>query len=143
MTTTPIILDTGTLIAILSETDNYHYWSIQQLADLKGPLITCEAIITEASFLLKKRTTQEPAILLEMGHKGVIEVAFHLNNDEAKNIEQLTIKYTNVPMSFADACLVRMAEQYLNSTILTLDSDFRVYRKNGNQIIPVIMPDMG
>lgn len=52
------------------------------------------------------------------------------------------IKYTNVPMSFADACLVRMAEQYLNSTILTLDSDFRVYRKNGNQIIPVIMPDM-
>lgn len=141
MTTTPIILDTGPLIAILSETDNYHHWSIQQLADLKGPLITCEAIITEASFLLKKRTTQEPAILLEMVHNGVIEVAFHLN-DEAKNIKQLMIKYTNVPMSFADACLVRMAEQYLNSTILTLDSDFRVYRKNGNQIIPVIMPDM-
>ncbi|MDM8564018.1 PIN domain-containing protein [Candidatus Halobeggiatoa sp. HSG11] len=141
MTTHPIILDTGPLIALLSECDDYHNWSIQQLAYLKEPLITCEAVLTEASFLLKKRTTQEPAILLEMIHNGSIKIHFHLN-DEAKNIEQLMTKYTNVPMSFADACLVRMAELYPSSVILTLDSDFQIYRKHGNQIIPVIMPDI-
>ena len=141
MTTIPIILDTGPLIALLSECDDYHYWSLQQLTGIKGPLVTCEAIITEASFLLKKRTTQEPAILLEMVHNGSIEVSFHLD-DEAKAIEQLMRKYTNVPMSFADACLVRMAELYPNSAVLTLDSDFRIYRKNRNQVISVIMPDI-
>jgi len=91
--------------------------------------------------VLKKRTTQEPAILLEMVHNGSIEVSFHLD-DEAKAIEQLMRKYTNVPMSFADACLVRMAELYPNSAVLTLDSDFRIYRKNRNQVISVIMPDI-
>ena len=141
MTQIPIILDTGPLIALLSERDDYHNWIIQQLAYLKGPLVTCEAIITEASFLLKKRTTQEPAILLEMVHKGSIEVPFHLD-DEAETLKQLMMKYANVPMSFADACLVRMAELYPNSAVLTLDSDFRIYRKNINKVIPVIMPDI-
>ena len=141
MTQIPIILDTGPLIALLSERDDYHNLIIQQLAYLKGPIATCEAIITEASFLLKKRTTQEPAILLEMVHNGSIEVPFHFD-DEVEMVEQLMEKYANVPMSFADACLVRMAELYPNSAVLTLDSDFRIYRKNRNQIIPVIMPDI-
>ena len=52
------------------------------------------------------------------------------------------VKYANVPMSFADACLVRISELYANSAVLTLDSDFRIYRKHGNQVIPVIMPEI-
>ncbi len=52
----------------------------------------------------------------------------------------LLTRYQSVPISLADACLVRMAEQYEASFILTLDSDLRIYRKNRNEIIPVIMP---
>jgi len=58
----PVIIDTGPLVAFLSEHDDYHYWVIQQLVDIQYPLITCEAVITEAGFLLKKRTTQKPAM---------------------------------------------------------------------------------
>ena len=76
-----------------------------------------------------------------MVQKGHIKVPFHFD-DAVEMIEQLMEKYANVPMSFADACLVRMAELYPNSAVLTLDSDFRIYRKNRNQVIPVIMPDI-
>jgi predicted nucleic acid-binding protein len=50
-------------------------------------------------------------------------------------------RYASVPMSLADACLVRMSEVYENSQIITLDSDFTIYRKQRNQTIPVIMPN--
>ncbi|MCK5524842.1 MAG: hypothetical protein KAI83_17080 [Thiomargarita sp.] len=70
-----------------------------------------------------------------------MKVPFHFD-DEMDTMKNLMLKYTNVPMSFADACLVRMAELYPNSAVLTLDSDFRIYRKNRNQEIPVIMPDI-
>ena len=50
-------------------------------------------------------------------------------------------RYESVPMSLADACLVRMSEIYTDTSILTLDSDFRIYRQYKNQVIPVIMPE--
>ena len=75
-----------------------------------------------------------------MVQKGHIKVPFHFD-ETVEMIEQLMEKYANVPMSFADACLVRMTELYPNSAVLTLDSDFRIYRKNKNQVIPVIIPD--
>ena len=49
-------------------------------------------------------------------------------------------RYSNVPMALADACLVRMAEQHANHTVLTLDSDFQIYRKHRREVISVIMP---
>lgn len=61
-------------------------------------------------------------------------------SEEASLINELLTRYQSVPMSLANACLVGMAEQYAESMLLTLDSDFRIYRKNRNQIIPVIMP---
>ncbi|EDN67541.1 conserved hypothetical protein [Beggiatoa sp. PS] len=76
-----------------------------------------------------------------MVQKGYIKVPFHFD-DEVEIVEQLMEKYADVPMSFADACLVRMAELYPNSAVLTLDSDFRIYRKHGHQVISVIMPDI-
>ncbi len=70
---------------------------------------------------------------------GFMTISFQLPK-EIDKIEQLLKKYVNVPMSFADACLVRLAENYPHSAILTLDHDFTIYRKHGNQVIPVIMP---
>lgn len=79
-------------------------------------------------------------MVLELIDTGFMIVSFHLKNDEIKVVKTLMVKYANVPMSFADACLVRMAELYPNSAVLTFDSDFLIYRKHGNQPIPTIMP---
>ncbi len=136
----PVILDTGPLVAAINPHDTHHHWVIHQLLKVKPPLITCEAVISEACFLSYAHLKHIKAIF-EWMNNGSITISCLLEN-EKKSIEQLMEKYANVPMSFADACLVRMAELYPNSAVLTLDSDFRIYRKNKNQVIPVIMPDI-
>ncbi|RKZ88968.1 MAG: pilus assembly protein [Candidatus Parabeggiatoa sp. nov. 1] len=123
------ILDTGPLVAALNRHDAYHDWAIQQMASVRSPVVTCEAVISEAGFLLHNRGLNAQAVV-KMVNNGYIEVPFHLD-DEAETVEQLMDKYTNVPMSFADACLVKMAEQYPNSAVLTLDNDFRIKITNG------------
>lgn len=59
---------------------------------------------------------------------------------EAGPVQHLLGKYSNLPMSLADACLVRMAEIYQESVILTLDSDFAIYRRGGSSVIPTLRP---
>ncbi len=72
--------------------------------------------------------------------RGVLVVSFALG-EEVDTIIRLMKRYANVPMSLADACLVRMTEMHTKSELLTLDSDFKIYRKNGRQVIPTILPD--
>ena len=133
-----VIVDTGVLVAIINKNDSYHRWAIQQFADIQPPLLTCEAIISEACFLL--RHYQQSNLLLQWLEKGVLSLPFSLQN-EIQSLNALLKKYSDVPMSLADGCLVRLAEVYPQSQILTLDSDFKVYRKNGNQLISLIFPD--
>jgi len=135
-----IILDTGPLVASINRRDTYYEWVTHQLKSIPSPLFTCEAVITEACFLLRRRI-QDVHTVLELRRRGFMNAPFHWD-EQIQTIEQLMVKYANVPMSFADACLVRMAELYPLSAVLTLDSDFRIYRKNGNQVIPVIMPNI-
>lgn len=110
------------------------------MADIAYPIITCEAVISEACFLLNRYNANNKAFLLEMIEQGLINVPFRLQ-DEVGHIRRLMVKYADIPMSFADACLVRMAEQYGDCCILTLDSDFRIYRKHDRQHIKTIMPE--
>ena len=70
----------------------------------------------------------------------VIQISFCLKT-EIEQIKTLLLSYRSVPMSLADGCLVRMTELFPNSSVLTLDSDFRIYRKNKNQIISLIIPE--
>jgi uncharacterized protein len=88
--------------------------------------------------LLRHTHAGENAILSLIAD-GYIQIAFRLD-EEATAVRELMNRYRSVPMSLADACLVRMAEQYKSSAILTLDRDFEIYRKDKNQVIPVIMP---
>ncbi len=134
-----VIVDTGVLVAILNKIDSYHGWAIQQFANIQPPLLTCEAIISEACFLLRRY--QQSNLLLQWLEKGVLSLPFSLQN-EIQPLNILLKKYSDVPMSLADGCLVRLAEIYPQSQILTLDSDFKVYRKNGNQLISLIFPDI-
>ncbi|MDJ1184158.1 type II toxin-antitoxin system VapC family toxin [Roseofilum casamattae] len=133
-----VILDTGVLIAYLMLKDKYHHWAVSQLSQVRSPLLTNEAVITEACFLAQRVYHGQETILRLIG-QGHIVISFSLHS-EIETVESLMRRYTSVPMSLADACLVRMSELYNDSAILTLDSDFTIYRKHRNQTIPVIMP---
>jgi predicted nucleic acid-binding protein len=101
-------------------------------------LYTCEAVLSEACFLLRRSTGGAEAVL-HLLERGLISVAFHLA-DEAAAVRRLLGRFRAVPMSLADACLVRLAELHAEPAVLTLDADFRIYRRHGRQVIPTLMP---
>lgn len=132
------ILDTGVLIAYLMPKDKFHNWAVSQLSEVIAPILTSETVITEACFLAQ-RVYHGQETILKLISEGHIIIPFTLTQ-EVEAIKILMQRYASVPMSLADACLVRMSEIYDNSLILTLDGDFMIYRKHRNQTIPVIMP---
>jgi uncharacterized protein len=134
----PVLLDTGPLVAFLKAKDHFHPWAVDQLDRLPFPLLTCEPVITEACFLLRDTPSGE-ATVLSLITDGLIQIPFRVEA-EAVPLQTLLTQYRSVPMSLADACLVRLAEIYPNSPILTLDSDFYIYRKLKNQALSVIIP---
>jgi uncharacterized protein len=131
------IIDTGFLVALLNRSEYHHLWVKTQLSQISVPLLTCEAVITETCFLLQNIHQGEDTILKLINSKK-LQIPFQLNQ-ESPTIRELMQRYQSVPMSFADACLVRMTELYPNCTLLTLDSDFQVYRRNKNQTISLLM----
>ena len=133
-----VIIDTGVLVAYLSKSDRFHEWAKVELNKINPPLLTCEAVIVESYFLLKN-TYGVVELIFSLLRTRQITIPFSLTNEMVK-IEALMKRYQNVPMSLADACLVRMSELIPGSAILTLDSDFRIYRKNRNETIDLIIP---
>lgn len=131
-----VIVDTGPLVALLNRTDTHHKWVVQQLQGIAPPLITCEAVLAEATYLIRT-VPGARAALIEMLGEGFLRIGMALA-DHHLAILGMVRRYTDVPMSLADACLVRLAEIHSQSPVLTLDSDFGVYRKNGRQVIDVI-----
>jgi predicted nucleic acid-binding protein len=132
------ILDTGPLVAYLSPHDYFHSWASSQFDLTNGRPVTCEAVLTEAFFLLRAHH-QQAAALEAMVSDGVFGLSFSLGK-EAKGVMQLCNRYRDVPMSLADACLVRLSELNPQLRVLTLDADFRVYRRNRRQSIPLAIP---
>ena len=135
----PVIIDAGPLVALINARDTYHVWTVEQLKQAAGPLLTCEAALSEAVFLL--RTIPGGVAQIEgMLRIGGLKSVFCLN-DEIVPVCDLLRKYADVPMSLADACLVRMSELNPKHRVLTLDSDFHVYRRNRQQVIPLLTPE--
>ena len=135
---TRVIVDTGPIVALLNRRDNHHLWARDVLDTLEPPVFTCESVISEACFLLGG-LTGGPDAVLDLLVADVVRVDFPLESEIAP-IRGLMRKFMNVPMSLADACLVRMTEIEPQSVVVTLDSDFRVYRRNRRQVIPTMMP---
>ncbi|HGY54938.1 MAG TPA: PIN domain-containing protein [Caldithrix abyssi] len=133
-----IIIDTGPLVAFLNKADTYHEWALMHFGRLNPPFYTSESVISEACFLL--RHTQEGVEkILDIIERELIFIPFVLVN-ELSTLKHLVRKYQNIPMSLADASLVRLSEQIANSAIFTLDSDFRIYRRHKRETIPLIIP---
>jgi uncharacterized protein len=133
-----VLLDTGPLIALLDRRDRYHAWSREQFDDIVPPLLTCEPVLAEACFLAR-RIDRGPSVVLELFERDVARLHFNV----AENFTEVTSlmdRYANVPMALADACLVRMAELVADCTLLTLDGDFRIYRRHKRQAIPLLIP---
>ncbi|MBN1465683.1 PIN domain-containing protein [candidate division KSB1 bacterium] len=134
-----IILDSGPLVAFLNKNDLHHDWAKRQFSMLMPPLITCESVLSEVCFLLGP-FPKGARHALELMQRDLIVLSFDLQT-ESMSIKSLLERYEAMPMSLADACLVRLAEQISESVILTTNRNFTVYRKNKRDIIPVILPD--
>ena len=105
---------------------------------MRPPLLTCEPVVTEAAFLLK-RDGRDADALFELLERGVVRIALAVQEEQA-DVRALMHRYRNRPMSLADACLVRLSEIHSAGEVFTLDSDFHVYRRHGNKVIPLLMP---
>lgn len=135
---TRTIVDTGPLVALLYDRDRHHEWAKEAFASLRRPLYTCEAVIVETTHILRRFSGRRDAAL-ELLARKVLEIDFHLQA-ELLPLRSLIARYASVPMSVADACVVRMSELDPKASVLTTDSDFRFYRRGGRLVIPVIMP---
>ena len=133
-----VILDTGPLVALLNRADRHHQWATEQWGQITPPLLTCEAVVAEACFLVRRFPDGQAAVL-ELARRGILDVSFRLV-EETESLVRLLKKYRDVPMSLADGCMVRMAERYPEGIVFTLDTDFSIYRKNGRQVIPTLTP---
>src|SRR5207237_1103023 len=126
-------------VSYLVSAAQHHDWAVEQWKRLAPPLHTCEAVLAEAGHLLARENKNADQII-EFLELGVLKVDFAVQ-EEATAVKYLIRRYHEVPMSVADACLVRMTETHPRCVLVTTDSDFRIYRRNGRQVIPVLMPD--
>ena len=135
------IADTGPLVAFLDRREKHHAWVADQLHNLATPILVCEPVLVETAFLLVRSSVARDS-LLGLLENGTLKIAFHLD-DHISEVRALYMKYRDVPMSLADASLVRMAEMYEKHSIFTLDSHFTVYRKFGKEPLKLIYPREG
>ena len=132
-----VIVDTGPLVALLNRTDAAHGWVMQQLSDIAPPMLTCEAVLAEATYLTRHMPGARAA-LIEMIGDDFLAIGMAVADHHSALLGMIK-RYADVPMSLADGCLVRLAELYPQSPVFTLDRDFNIYRKNGRQVIAVMM----
>lgn len=132
------IVDTGPLVALLVGDDHFHTWAVEQSKEAPSHVLSCEAVISEALFLLKRDGHEADDLfgLVDVGFLRV-DLDFH---EESVRIRELMQRYRDRPMSYADACLVRMAELHPGAIIWTLDQDFRFYRMHRSKVMPLRAP---
>jgi uncharacterized protein len=133
------LIDTGPLVALLVRDDDRHAWAVEASKQAPASVLTCDAVISEALFLLKRggHKTDGLFAFVEAGFLRS-DFDFHV---QYRRVRELMRKYCDRPMAFADACLVSMAELRPEACIWTLDADFRFYRKNRRQTLSLVLPE--
>jgi hypothetical protein len=128
------IADTGFLVAFARSQDMHHSWALRVAEQVTEPLLTCEAVLAETAFHLR-----DAALVLEMITEELISLSFECR-DHLPQLAALAKRYADRQPDLADLCLIRMSELYPNHRVITVDRDFRVYRRNKREIIPLICP---
>ncbi len=130
------IADAGFLVALLSADDANHAWASSEAKLSSPPWVTCESVLSEADHLLKPHGCHQ---LREACRRGALIIE-GMDQESLNHVLDLMDKYADTPMSIADACVVRLSELQERSLVLTVDSDFKIYRRFGRRVIPVRMP---
>jgi len=128
------IADTGFLVAFANARDQHHGWALDVAEDVTEPLLTCEAVLAEAAFHLG-----DVGLVLEMISEELIRLDF-VCNDHLAHLAALAKRYKDRKPDLADLCLIRMSELHPKHSVITVDEDFRVYRRNKREVIPLISP---
>jgi predicted nucleic acid-binding protein len=132
------IADTGPLVAFLDRGERHHAWAAAQIRELDIPLLVCEAVLAEASHLLARTPDARDALFALLGN-GALKLGFQ-TAAHAAEVRALLRKYQDRPMSYADACIVRMTEIHERHAVFTLDHDFAIYRRHGHEPFDLIAP---
>lgn len=130
----PAIADTGYLVALVRKEDSYHNWAKSLAEQLAPPLLTCEAVLAETAYHLKSSVH-----VFEMLRRGAVRVAFECTSN-LEQLHDLALRYADRNPDLADLCLIRMSELYPRHSVITVDSDFRHYRRNKRDAIPLLCP---
>jgi predicted nucleic acid-binding protein len=128
------IADTGLLVAMARENDQYHEWAAEVAEQISWPVLTCEAVLAETAFHL-----QSSEEVLGMLRDKIVRVAFDCESD-MEHLYALATRYADRRPDLADLCLIRMSELYPKHLVITVDGDFRVYRRNKREAIPLLCP---
>lgn len=132
-----VLIDSGPLIALFDASDKYHQDAVDFIKKNKFKLVTTIASITETLHLLDfNRNAQID--FLEWVQRGAVEI-HNIENNDFQRLKELTEKYRDLPMDFADSCLVYLAEKLNLNTIATIDRDFSIYRIYGRKKFKTIM----
>ncbi|MFZ4765242.1 MAG: type II toxin-antitoxin system VapC family toxin [Roseimicrobium sp.] len=133
-----VLVDAGPLAALFARRDQFHLWTRARFSTIRPPLFTCEPVLTEAFHLLKS-TSEGVGKLHSAWTQGIVRTEFSAEPHKAA-LAGLMRQYRDVPMSLADACLVRMSELNTDCEVMTTDRDFLVYRRLNRRVIPLIAP---
>jgi hypothetical protein len=128
------IADTGFLVAFANARDLHHAWALDVGDQVTEPLLTCEAVLAETAFHLR-----DVGIVLEMIEDQLVSLAFDCS-DHLAQLAALVKRYKDRQPDLANLCLIRMSELHPKHSVITLDEDFRVYRRNKREVIPLISP---
>jgi uncharacterized protein len=128
------IADTGFIVAFKNRSDQHHAWAVDVAHQIEPPLLTCESVLSEAAFHLASSDA-----VLTLVSAGMLEIAFNLG-ENAEKVNELAKRYSDRHADLADLCLIRMSELYPHHTLVTVDADFRVYRRNKREAIPLLCP---
>jgi predicted nucleic acid-binding protein len=132
----PVLLDTGVIVALLDRSERLHKACAEAVQDIEAPLITCEAVIAESCYLLRNLAGASEAVIENVA-AGIFQIPFQLSH-EAAGVRQVLRKYRDRQIDLADACLIRLADEFETGNIFTLDGDFAVYRWGRNKAFRVL-----
>jgi uncharacterized protein len=135
----PVLLDTGVIVALLDRSEKFHQACATAIREVEAPLITCEPVIAESCYLLRI-LPGAPEAVIENVAAGIFQIPFQLSRETA-GVKQTLRKYRDLKIDLADACLIRLADEFESADILTLDKDFEIYRWGKNKPFRML-PDL-